>query len=166
MKVKAAKIMWNENLLNEADLCLLVDKIPSIADVNHDVVATDDGIAYCGQKDGYVSFLFKANGNSSGFGGSSFSLNVGKDKVILHGPWSSRAGAMNVLFPQHQCVDVYFSDDPESFAKGFYTHGAVTLAVAHAAIRMIHPHLSLAMKRVRGDIVYRIDKDQRKLLVG
>ena len=162
MRVLKAKINWYDGWANDAKLELLVDKIPSVDEVVHDIVEIENAVNFCGSKDGYVHFCSKVKGNSSGFYGTVFTLNTRNGRVSVAGPWSSRPSFMNKLFPRHTSVDACFTDNEADFDKGYTLYsGAVTLELAEKALTMIHPELKFTLDTSRDEINFTIDKKQK-----
>lgn len=167
MNIIAAKINWYEQYMNSAQLVLLVDKIPDKSNIIHDIYEDEGGIFYCGSSDdGVVNFCLKSRNNSDGYYGSEFKLKTKHGEVSVIGPWSSRAGVANALFPQHTCVEVIVNDDKSSFSKGYGGRRiAVKLEVAEKALKMINVDFSFTREQKKSsglnEITYIIDKSLR-----
>lgn len=98
MNILSARIDWNDEYDNPANLVIRVDSIPPSEDLCYE----KKGSYYFAEQNGYVSFFFDDPKNHEGYGGSRFDLTM-KDgsKVTLVGPWSGNPmGAASVGFPK------------------------------------------------------------------
>lgn len=137
MKVLAARINWMLDWSNSPELEILVDKIPASEDLRYE---RRDNL-YVAEDAGYVSFYYwKGPGNTSGFGGAAIPVTMKDGSTVeLLGPWSSRAGCVNQLWPEHPVVDVALTSDPDTFYKGrgCFFAGHITLELAQQAAALI-----------------------------
>lgn len=159
MRVLNAKVNWYKQYANDAKLMVLVDKIPSLNEAIYDHVAVADGVAYCTSEEGFVHYLFHAPKNQTGYGGSLFKLATKNGEVELIGPWSSRSGCMNALFPQHQSIEVHITDREKEFDSGCFLSGCISVELAREALKLIHPELKLYTLLDVEETNYFISKD-------
>jgi hypothetical protein len=142
LKILNARINWVVDYDNDAFLEVLVDKLPDEKSVPMRKIAHPDDLTcdlYWGELDGYVRFFFHDPNNARGFAGHNFDMHMEDGSVVsIHGPWSSRAGAMNRHFPHS--VDVSITDEPGAFEKGYtFYSGHITIEKAREALAMAYP---------------------------
>jgi len=118
-----------------ARMRLLVSRIPELNEFSFE---QRNDIWYA-EKHGIAKhFYWRGPENARGFGGQHFNIQTTDGKmVVLKGPWSTRAGAVNAegFGP---CVDVSLTDDPSVFTgRGTFIAGTVTLAFAELACEII-----------------------------
>lgn len=139
MEVLDARVDWMSEWDSNPSLKVLVDEVPYIDQIIHDVLELGTGrVFYYGEDDGYVHYLTHDVSDQRGYGGRGFPLWVkGKsEQVVVKGPWSSRAAVANGL-GFGPCVDVSITDDPEAFDRGYtFCAGAITLEKATEACNM------------------------------
>ncbi len=151
MKVLDARINWREGWANAPDLELLVDRIPALDEMRFQVHAM---WCYFAELDGYISFYIDDPHNHWGFAGRHFDLEmVDGSKVILEGPWSSRAGACNKL-GLTPSVDVALTDRPEQWGSGMsLSTGHVTVVLAKEAVEKFCPDVAAEVVDTIGEPV-------------
>jgi hypothetical protein len=148
MRILDADVEWYEEVGNDPRLQVVVDEVPAREDLRFQ---HDDGI-YCGILDGYVDYYaWSGDGNDGGYGGVCITIQMGDDNVeTLHGPWSSRAGQVN-LRRFGPIVDVDLTSDPTTTEQGYpIQSGALTLAAAKQAIDRVSEPCHLE-RRIRYD---------------
>jgi hypothetical protein len=157
VKILAASVEWFDTFGNDPELKLLVDKIPDHSELKYE---SKDGL-WVAYNNGYVSFYYHSGDdkNHGGFGWDTVNITlVDGTKKSLRGPWSSRAGCVNVAFPDRPVVDVCITDEPADFKRGYtFYSGHVTLEVAKQAAKLAGVQL---YKRVEsdGEVTWRIPK--------
>jgi len=155
MKVLAASVEWSDQFANDPMLELLVDKIPTTSEMRFE----NKESMWVAYNDGYVEFYSHTgrDENQRGFGGAVYDITlVDGTKKSLRGPWSSRAGVVNAIFPDRPVVDVMITDDPEVFGRGYtFYSGHVTLDVAKQAAKLARVKL---VKKDDGEVTWRIPK--------
>lgn len=132
MNILDANVDWQEEVVNDPVLEVLVDEIPSVEDMQFEHY---DGLWYA-ELDGFVRFYsWTGPENEGGFGGRNVTvMTVDGREVTLKGPWSSRTGAMNMV-GFGPCVRARITTDSAVMDRGHSFHlGAVTLAFAKRAI--------------------------------
>lgn len=132
MDVLDAQVDWKEGYGNPPSLQVLVDETPERSALRF---RHEDGIWY-GERDGYAEYYsWSGPGNEGGFSGRCITvLTVSGNEVTLKGPWSSRAGCVNLrgLGP---VVDVSLTTDPETLEHGHtFRSRSLTLPAAKQAI--------------------------------
>lgn len=145
MEVLDANVEWNEEYMNNPKLQVLVSNIPSTESITFES-AMNERIWY-GEHNGYVQFFSgHPDEDGSGYSGRSFTLNTPDGKVVLNGPYSSRAGVMNKngFGP---CVDVSITTDSQVLERGYtFSSGSVTLEKAREAIDYVEDATGLIKK--------------------
>jgi len=114
--------------------CLHIDVDPVCYEMARKQIRyrTFEGTHFWGEAQGLVSFFYHSGSPKAqeGFGGSRFTLPMEDGSIVkLIGPWSSRAGVMNLHFPP--CLDVVFHFPGQVTGLAC----AVTLEFAQAAAR-------------------------------
>ena len=97
MNILSARVDWNENYDNPANLVVRVDKLPI-----NELRYKRKGRYLFAEYQGYVSFFYDDPNDHAGYGGQSFKL-IMEDgsEVTLIGPWSGNpAGAEAAGFPR------------------------------------------------------------------
>lgn len=126
---------WHGNCVDEVALELLLSRIPDDEEFRFEHRKS----LWYAEREGVVRFFSWAGPeNNGGFSGSHIPIRlVNGRKVILKGPWSASAGAMNRA-GFGPCVDVHMTDDQSAFERGYtMIAGAVTLAMAEVACRVV-----------------------------
>jgi hypothetical protein len=84
---------WKEGYANDPKLQVLVDEVTPRSELRFE---HEDGL-WVGIEDGYVEYYaWSGDGNDGGYSGRCFEITaVDGGRVILRGPWSSRAGCVN-----------------------------------------------------------------------
>ena len=144
---------FGRRYVNTPTILAYVDQLPSGF-----LWETDGkGHYYATNGEGWVKFLFHSGDpeRQQGFGGSHFNLEMKDGSVkTLIGPWSSRAGAMNRVFPH--CVETICKGPTDKYGgtAGF----ALELAKAAEVCKMIRPVdgegatlFGVALAQVRGE---------------
>ncbi len=155
MKPLKSQVNWMEGYANSPVLQVLVDKIPDMSNAIY--LHHPDGL-YFAEKDGYVRF-FSYKGPGQGYAGRCFPIRVAlgngrleqevamragryKEEVLV-GPWSSRAGVMN-MYGFTPCMEISITDDPGVMKRGYTFYGAaVTLEFAKEAVKQSGMNLNL-----------------------
>jgi len=151
MKLIDVEVEWYKGWANEPILRLFVDELPKRDEYVFDEKDMMGHTLYFAEHEcGTVSFMSHASNNERGYGGSVFKLKM-KDGTTreVKGPWSSRAGAMNLYFPH--CVDVIIHQ--QDGACGIAS--AISLSLARKAAKVAG--VQLVQKEWHDDIVYRIE---------
>lgn len=135
MEVLDARVDWKEGYGNPPKLQVLVDETPDRSDLRF---RTEGGIWYA-EHDGYAEYYsWSGPGNEGGFSGRCLKVqSVDGEEVLLKGPWSSRAGCVNLrgLGP---VVDVSLTTDPETLERGHtFRSRSLTLPAAKQAIDLV-----------------------------
>jgi len=168
MEILKTKVFWNQAFENDARLQILVDRIPQ----REELIYRKSGSHYLAVLDGYASYYYwRGPDNTNGFYGAEFPIKLqeGEDvnEVILKGPWSSRAGAVNRSFKE-QIVQVSMTEQPTSFDKGStFMSGAITLAKAVEASEMIYAYMVVEDENLDGnpgDLTYIVSSHPYKLM--
>jgi hypothetical protein len=134
---------WGNSPMLEIEI---EEEFPPLEEFLYKEIRLSHGTAYWAEKNGFVSFFWHDPKNERGYGGWEFSLRVhtGPDESevrIIKGPWSSRSGTMNPIFPHSvDCV-----------VNNLAAH--ITLDSAIKAIEMI-PETGLAQVSWHGDLEY------------
>lgn len=130
MEIEDAEVDWKEDYGNDPKLVLYVDEIPERSELRFEG-SKEEGLWYGEHEDGYVSFFSWSGGQQNGYNGRHYEIEtVDGEEVTLKGPWSSRAGAMN-LKGYGPCLDVTYRTSPNQFGG---RSGAVSLEAAEEAI--------------------------------
>jgi hypothetical protein len=132
MKILDAQVDWREDVANDPRLQVLVDEIPERSELRFE----NEDELWVAIEDGYVEyFAWSGDGNDGGYSGRSFEITtVDGKEVTLKGPWSSRAGCVN-LRSSGPVVDVRMTSEPDVFEQGHtFRSGTLTLSAAKQAI--------------------------------
>jgi len=138
-------------------LVLLVERTPDLDEFRFE---NKQGVWYA-EKAGFVKYYYWIGPNNAGGFSNTHIPIITKNntRVILKGPWSSRAGAVNSV-GFGPCVDVLLAEDPEAFSRGYtYSSGAVTLEMAMRACVIIG---KMRMVKIRDDSDVRYDPFREK----
>ena len=137
MKFIAGRVNWQEGWQNRPYLELLVDAIPSMADMRFTEFSLGGGRSiFYAELDGYVRF-FSYSGPSTGYYGRTFRLTIQDGPVReLVGPWLSRAGAVNRVVP-NPVLDISITDK-----KGDYYTSRPFFLAAHCTLEFAEQHLA------------------------
>jgi len=109
---------------NDPRLHLRADDIPTIDELEYEG-SVEEGLWYAESDDGFASYFAWDGGQQDGYGGRHYDITtVDGEEVTLKGPWSSRAGVMN-LAGYGPCMDVRFNSTGT---------GAVTVEAAEEAV--------------------------------
>lgn len=132
MRVLDAQVDWKEGYGNLPKLQVLVDETPDRTDLRFQ---HEDGLWYA-EHEGYAEFFaWTGPGNEGGFSGRCFEITtVSGEDVTLRGPYSSRAGCVNLrgLGP---VVDVHLTTDPATLERGYtFRSGSLALPAAKQAV--------------------------------
>lgn len=136
MKILKSDVNWLKAYSSVPIIKCLVDKIPR----RDSFIYTKNSNIYWSQSDGFVSFYYHNPSDETGFGGTLFKLKMddGSEKTIK-GPWSSRPGIMNKIFPHS--VEIMLTDDEEAWNRGFTfinTYCTLNNAIKAAALAGTH----------------------------
>ena len=126
-KILAIEVEWNREIHNDPELKVLVNHMPGLE--AFEFIRNEAGL-YWGVFGDVVKYMFHSDPPEEpqrGFGGRVFTLQMlDGNYVKLVGPWSSRAGLVNLDFPI--TVDVSITDDPVAMMRGYTLFsGAVLL---------------------------------------
>jgi len=133
MRVLNVLIDTHAGYANKPTFIIMVDELPREPEK---ILFEKKGDLYFGyDKDGYVDFYSHNKDNPNGYGGRTINVMMRDgEEIDLVGPWSSRAGVMNVAgFPAS--VDVVFQE----VYTGRRMHGAIladTLSM-HAELKKV-----------------------------
>lgn len=160
MKCLGAKIEANGGFDNPPSLQVLVDETPAFEDLKYQIHQGKNFTLFYAELDGFVNF-YSIRGHDftkrdEGFGRSAFNLTlVDGREITLHGPWSSRSGAMNSV-GFGPCMDVSITTDSAVLEKGHtFSAGSVTVGfVKRQVMPYIDTHTLFEMNE-DGETVYR-----------
>jgi hypothetical protein len=142
-----------EGWANEAYLEILIDKWPDKAEFVFEkkTIGMDRGgvdLYFAKHKSGAVRFMCDSH-NGKGYGGAVFILPLTDGTVAtVKGPWSSRAGVMNLYFPHSVDVTFFEGDWKNCGMSGSLSIEAAMFAAGMAGVKWT--------RRDDGDISYRI----------
>lgn len=155
MKAIDVRVNWNEFYDNSPTLEVFVDEYPkgiwdedpNTNPLRYKYMVTRSGNLFFGELDGYVSFFSGGYPEKSdGYYGRQFPIILESgEKIVLRGPWSSRAGVMNMYFTP--CMDISLTEDPKVWEKGhtFYA-SACTVELIMDWLRE-HPEVDWTLER-------------------
>ena len=109
MKITHVSIDWMDSWANHPQWIVELDHgaTPPVYSDSQKLQYTERGGIYRADHGAYVSFFYWSGEPGSGFDGRHFELLMADGSVVtLKGPWSSRAGAVNDVFPEDMVVDV------------------------------------------------------------
>jgi len=113
MEIKRVEVDWFEGCLNNPRFEVIVDRLPIFDGLEYDCVEHSGMHFLIAEKDGFVHYFCHSPNpsvNDGGFYGRVFRVNVkGKGMVDYVGPWSSRAGVINMI-QDMQILDVVYID--------------------------------------------------------
>ena len=152
MKILNARVNWMRGCENYPYVELLVDKLPN----NEQLRYEERAHLYLAESDGLVSFMYHSGDpvNQEGHGGRRFTLTM-KDgnTVTLVGPWSSRSGAANELFPECKSIEVSIFTNIDSWDKGHNAYSYhVRWKVLRDAVAKYVPDVRLVEENHYGEI--------------
>jgi hypothetical protein len=126
-KVLDIKVEWNLGWENGPDLQVLISRIPKPNELKYERNADGLYIATLGDYSSYYFHSDPPERPDEGFGGRVYELEMKTGEIVrLVGPWSSRAGCVNMDFAP--VVDVHLTDDPKTMERGYtFMGGAITL---------------------------------------
>lgn len=105
LNILRAHVDWNLEYANYPDLKVEVRKLPNTNAFRFRAHEARGHTFYWAEYDGFVRYFVHDHRNSEGFGGRVFNITMESgEKREIKGPWSSRAGVLNSVFPP--CVDV------------------------------------------------------------
>ena len=147
-KITKAEVDWRERFANAPDLKVWIEDLPPIGEITESLrFYTRKGLYYA--EYGGLVFYWSWRGprNTGGCYGAEIEITLADDrKVLLRGPWSSRAGAINAAgFPQ--TVDVILNEN---------TFAAVRLDVALDVVKKFLPDVCIVAEQEGGDLFYRL----------
>lgn len=131
LKITRIEVDWMERYANTPQWLVHVEELPEHKP--YTLNYAQHGTLYVAETwSGYVNF-YAYSGPDRGFGGRIFPILVdGKPKDLI-GPWSSRAGAVN-MFTHHRVVEVVFV-----LPNGSRISGALTMYRLLVALQLLKP---------------------------
>ena len=128
--IDAKIIVYGPRIGNHHELLILVDRIPEL----HEFRFKHKNHLYWAEKDDFVRFFYwSGEGNDGGYYGQTFKITMEDSSTVeLLGPWSSRAGVMNLYFPHS--IEVIATDNPSKFER---TEGVATAITVQKAISIV-----------------------------
>lgn len=152
MRPLKCNVRWNEHSLNAAGLEILVDEIPAGPFI-YELFDVGGKTLWLAERDGLVRFYVETD-DKRGFGGSEFEIQTRTGPYTLVGPWSSRAGVMNLFF-ETQSLEVSLTADPKGFEEGVFYSAHVTLAKAREALSLLQEPVRLRrVTKWEGEVYY------------
>lgn len=145
MNILSARVDWNEEFDNPANLVVRVDELP-VKGLRYE----RKGNYLFAESQGYVSFFYDDPGNHEGYGGQTFKLTM-KDgsETQLTGPWSGNPdGAAAAGFPRsYDCT----LEAPSKWGSGYTLYGGQLIeSVWLDTLRKFCPEADVAAAPVFG----------------
>lgn len=136
MEVENVAVDFKHGYGNSPELEVQVDNIPDRSEIIYQ--STDNRKLWYGETDGYANFFAGHPDNpGDGYGSRKFTLQTENGEVVLTGPYSSRAGVINMK-GFGPVVGVKLTDDPDVIDRGYtFLSGSITLEKAQEAVDMV-----------------------------
>lgn len=152
MEVLEARVRTGISTYYPHRLEILVDYIPKTEDIVYRAKKDGPGTAYLAEAGGYVTFMWHSPSNETGFGGSTFNIELDTgEKLAVKGPWSSRAYVMESLFGV-QAVPCSITDTPSNWDKGYtFYAGHITYELAKQTLDTVLRDWELARAASYGE---------------